>query len=183
MSEINKILTSLEKLYRHNYKLIINPNFTSHNNELVWGKYKENKSFEEYDEYYNWIMNEGQYSLMFLDNSAIQIKIQFKDDKLIKASYSYIPQPDNEYIYLRFDLDNKSSRDFVHTDYHIHFGYNNKHIRVSLHCFPSPTELIEFILAFIYNNKRFYKKYDSKFTPSLDELNTKYHHYFKLMKN
>ena len=61
---------------------------------------------------------------------------------------------------------------------HIHFGYKNDDLRVSLHKYPLPSQFV----AFLLNSKEKVAVFDKdKFFPSLDDLKELYNHKFEFV--
>ncbi|MCK4261217.1 MAG: hypothetical protein KAX49_19740 [Halanaerobiales bacterium] len=156
----------------------LNPRFILVQNTLTWDKHISNEKFITYPEYYNWVVNNSQYSLMFEDESYIQIYFESdgEDENVKKGSMAYLPEPEQYSEYFRFDLDMNNITPYNHTAYHIHFGYRSKDVRFCLYQFPFPSEFIKFILTSVYEYEV------SCFNPqklfsNLDELNNQYNHH------
>lgn len=175
---------NLETFYNHNSKLILNPNFIYKNRLITWNNRLSKSSSEDYEKYFVELLNDRQYSFQFTDGSLTQIFYEFNEkDELVRASLGYFPEPESKFEIFRFDLDHKGAKDYVHSNYHIHFGFNTLGMRISLFHFPKPSEFIKFILAFVYNNSDFFVFNKQNFLKDLDQLKSNYHHYLKLKLN
>jgi len=149
---------------------IANPLFQITNDEqiLSWHKYLPKESFNTYEEYFEWVNSNLQYSLAISDVGFIQIFYKSENDKIVKASLAFLPNPNMMMSFFRFDLDSINCKDYYHNTYHINFGYRSDDIRYTLNRFPYPSEFIKFILFLLgkfefksYNKKKFFIDLDS----------------------
>lgn len=156
---IKTIFKNLQVYFNQNWKHLClqDPLFCLNDkkNEITWNNYITQESYDSYYEYYDWVFNNGQYSIRLGDDSLLQV--YYKGDKInnkcniIKAKLSYLPFIDLPSIYFRFDYDIDSYKPFTHNTCHIHFGYNNELARLTLKKFPMPSEFIKFVLSTNYN--------------------------------
>lgn len=185
--EIKSVFNDLDtfyKAYSRQYKFM-NPRYAKTYNSLSWENHISNEKFDSYEEYYQWVIDKIQYSLLLGDESAVQIYFEGerkgKKYEIKKGSMAYLPNPKKYSEYFRFDLDYKNSEHYNHTAYHIHFGYKAKDVRFSLLSMPLPSEFIKFILFLDYNVEYEYFN-DKNFLPDLDKLDNKYNHILQLIK-
>jgi hypothetical protein len=179
--DIESVYSNLLTFYNVNnneYKFL-NPRMEKLCDCISWKNYKGNEKFENYDEYYQWALDNVQYSFMFSDESMIQVYFEGVRKKkkfvITKGSMSYLPMPKKYSEYFRFDLDYDREEDYVHTSYHIHFGYRSKDIRFSLMRFPYPSEFIKMILFLDYDKEvNYYNR--SMFMEDLRERSIEYNH-------
>lgn len=120
--------------------------------EISWRNRLKPAPFEDYEGYYSWVAENNQYSFARLSDAYFQIYYFILDGKVDRASLAYLPDYNSDPTgasYIRIDCDHSSHRDYVHTAYHAHFGYQGK-TRVSVLKFPTPQEFYLFILNSIY---------------------------------
>lgn len=187
MNSIQKIYYELELFYNINSRKygLIDRFFCRNENVISWHKYESHHKFKTYEDCYNWIINNNQYSFKFQEGHCVQLYYEFDTDKLSKASLNFYPNPDiydgNDYV--RFDCDLGSHRDYIHTSYHAHFGYNSNY-RISIYRFPMPQEFLNFIIVQYYNDliDNFEVIKNKKDSPimTLEELKHKYITHLKI---
>lgn len=182
MISIKDMFLDLRKFYNEHYRFLLNPFYTLFDNKILsWKNYDLYQHFDLYEEYFRWVTNEFQYSIMLSDGSVIQIYAEEgQNGEIVKANYSFLPNTNTKFEYFRFDLDSPNKKDYTHTIYHVHFGHNKPEMRLSLYQFPLPSEFIKFILAALYYKKEFYNFKKTNFFPDLDQLSNRYHHFIKL---
>lgn len=172
MSNINSLFQDLKIFYISNNEKfsLTNPLFTQKNNSeiLTWYNYKSKQSFYTYDEYYLWVINNLQYSVVIDDKVLVQIYYVQKGKDITKASLSFLPHPDLLMSYFRFDMDTENNKDYYHNSYHINFGYRSDDVRFTLNRFPYPSEFLRFVLFLMgydefktFNRKRFFDDLNS----------------------
>jgi hypothetical protein len=171
--------SNLETFYNQNHKKLINPNFIWRDDKLTWNNRLGWLKEHNYEKYFQWLINEKQYSLLLTDGAALQIYYEFYKDALKIASLSFYPVPESGFEPFRFDLDIDAAKDYHHTHYHIHYGYNTKGMRMPLYRFPMPSEYIKFVLAYVYAENSFYNFKKDLFLDNLDDLECKYNHSLK----
>ena len=191
MSQFIKALhTDLLKYYNLKFRELglRNPNFLFDGSRVSWNKYRPREEFTTYKEYYDWVLENFQYSLMLSDDSVVQIYYEVNQatdrEKLDKASLAFLPNPLTVDIdgvnYIRLDCDMDSHIDYFHTAYHIHFGYRSQ-MRVSLFQFPTPSQFFNFIMNAAYND--FYSPQKTLKNCSILDLDSqgyKYQHYLNV---
>lgn len=180
--ELEKIYNNLFTFYNMNYRkyMLTDPRFYLNDAlQLTWYNHITNESFENYEQYYDWVFDNVQYSLKLDDDSLLQFFFEAeregKKNHAKKGSMAYLPNPRNYSEYFRFDVDLKREENYVHTSYHIHFGYRSKNVRFTLNRFPMPSEFVRFIFFLHYGEwvEEFNK---NNFWETLEERNIKYNH-------
>ena len=147
---INELYNNLNIFYNQNWNKfrLINPLFIIDNssNSLTWANYKSKESFDTYEEYFYWTLDNNQYSLMIDELGLVQIFYHFKNNSVNNSSLSYLPNPEITSEYFRFDLDERGINDFSHTFYHFQFSYPFNNFRIPIKSFPYPSEFLNYIL-------------------------------------
>lgn len=179
---------TIENLYqnlRHTYNLysnkyiIANPLFEMSPNRkiLTWRNYQSRESFYYYEDYFQWVTDNLQYSIAIDDRALVQIFFEENGGKIIRGSLSFLPQPDLLMPPFRFDLDTKNNKSYYHNSYHINFGYRSDDIRFTLNKFPYPSEFLKFCL-FLNGCSEFSCFSKRKFFKDLSSLGESYSHVF-----
>ncbi len=148
--------------------------------KLTWLNYRSKESFYTYEEYYNWVNNNLQYSIAISDKALIQIFFEGDGKKILKSSLAFLPNPNILMSYFRFDMDLLSCKNYYHNSYHINFGYRTDDVRYSLNKFPYPSEFIKFSLFLIGKDEFLFFKKDHFFS-DLNSLGEKYSHFFDMI--
>lgn len=180
--ELEKVYANLHTFYNIYYRkyTLTDPRF--YMNELLqltWYDHLPNEAFENYEQYYDWVFDNVQYSLKLEDDSLLQFFFEAeregKKNKIKKGSMAYLPNPRSFSDYFRFDIDLKREENYAHTSYHIHFGYRSKDVRFALNKLPLPSEFIRLIFFLHYGEvlEEFNK---DNFWETLEERNIKYNH-------
>lgn len=144
---------------------------------LTWLNYTSREYFYTYEEYYQWVNENLQYSLALSENVLVQIFYEEKDNKIIRGSLCFLPHPDLLMSYFRFDMDVEKCKNYYHNTYHINFGYRSDDVRYSLNRFPYPSEFIKFCL-FLMGNEEFNRFSKKKFFNDLNSVGESYSHLF-----
>lgn len=178
MSTVKKLYIDLKQFYNCSYLKynLQNPLFCINGNHLTWNNYLPKESFYTYEEYFDWVVNNNQYSLVILDNLLLQIFYEEKNAKIVKGSLTFLPNPDSMMSYFRFDMDTQKAKDFYHNSYHINFGYNSDDVRFTLFKFPYPSEFIKFAL-FLSGRSEFTKHSQSKYFTDLRAIGESFSHF------
>jgi hypothetical protein len=174
----------LEQYYNLNYRSlpIASTNFVRKESEVTWCNRTPRTSYQDFGDYFRWVVDHVQYSLALDDGSCIQIFYQTRDEVLVKGSLAYLPSMDAReqgLRYLRFDCDTDGGRDLVHTAYHVHFDLDSG-MRISLLQFPSPSVFLDFIMLVAYQVTDQHVLPLASHIQSLDELNCRYSHFLHL---
>lgn len=181
MNIINALFQDLNIFYISNNEKfsITNPLYTQANNSeiLTWYNYQTKQYFYTYDEYYAWVVNNLQYSLVIDNKVLIQMYYVQKEKSITQASLSFLPHPDLLMSYFRFDMDTNSCKDYYHNSYHVNFGYRSDDIRFSLNRFPHPSEFLRFVL-FLLGHEEFKAFNRKRFFNDLNSLGEQYSHNF-----
>ncbi len=157
MNNIQRIYYDVEQFYNKNYNKydLINKFYCRHDNTLTWHKYESHICNGSYINEYQWINNNNQYSFIIGDGHCVQLYYEYNsNDELVKANLAFCPNISENFSesdYVRFDCDVDSHKDYVHTSYHAHFGYNSIS-RISIYRFPMPIEFLNFIIMQYFNN-------------------------------
>ncbi len=179
---LTNLLSDLRIFYNLNFNEfnLLNPFFyiNSSSNSLTWKNYISEESFDTYEEYYQWVVSNNQYSLTFGEDALIRIHFKKKGTNWF-ASMAFLPDPSINSTYFRFDMDFSEQKDFIHSSYHIHFGYNSNRFRISLMSYPYPSQFLYFI-AFLLGYHKCKHFDNSKFFPSLDSIPEVYNHFLNL---
>lgn len=182
MKVIN-VHNDLKQFYDHNYgDFQLNNAFFCVNDKkdaLTWANYLAEENFESYEEYYGWVVGNSQYSLAFGDMAVVRIYFRGMEE-IQFASMAFLPNPANKMPYFRLDLDYAGAKDYVHSSYHVHFGYANNQMRFSLMNYPYPSQYLSF-LAFLLGYRDCENFDNGKFFTSLDEFSDKYNHYLNFV--
>lgn len=186
MNDIQKLYYELEHFYNFNFEKyqLKNRFFCRNGNKITWHQYESHISNASYIEEYQRIIDNNQYSFMIGNEHCIQLYYEYNNG-LHKANLAFYPNIDddlNETDYLRFDCDISTHRDYIHTSYHAHFGYNSNS-RVSIYRFPTPIEFMNFIIIQYFNNliTDFEKMQRKEISPILT-LENLGHKYLSLLK-
>lgn len=172
----NNLLTTYN-LYYSKYDLQ-NPLFCMKgNNVLTWHSYLSKEYFHSYEEYYNWVVSNSQYSMAIGENVLVQLYYEEHKGEIYKASLTFLPSPDSLMCYFRFDMDTVNVANYYHNSYHINFGYNSDDIRFTLTRFPYPSEFIKFIL-FLCGNSEFTTHSTGHFFLDLSTKGELFTHFF-----
>ncbi len=175
----------------------INQNFPRYsNNELVWENFK-NIAFtlknESYERIYKTCVEEKDYNIMLLDGGLLQLKYQFRKNKIVAHILSFYPNPDFEKFQdnpeefeelyfgnelftdildkkaiifpIRFDFSNVHT-DVIHPKVHCTFG-NYKDCRIPITKPISPKRFVSFILRNFYSFKFFEDNLEDKLVSNL----------------
>lgn len=181
MSLIPTLFQDLNVFYLSNNKkyLITNPFFSiaKDGSSLTWFNYQPREKFYFYEDYYEWVSNNLQYSLAIDDKVLIQIFFHETGDKIVQGSLGFLPRPDLYFPYFRFDMDLLNSKDYYHNSYHVNFGYRSDDVRFSLHRFPHPSEFLRFVL-FLMGREEFNRYNRNRFFDDLTKFDEKYSHLF-----
>lgn len=176
MKILNKLYNNAETYYNLKLMSLYNKKIIKKDNCLTWPNYLGKLAYTSYEEYYEFSLNNGQYSFLLVDDSMVQLYYECHNNIIKKANLAYLPSSNNGYTYFRFDLDINSKTNYYHNTYHIHFGFNSNNFRLSLYSFPYPSEFLNFINS-LYKN--FDKNFSSdKLLKNLDELKEEYNHCF-----
>ena len=147
---IDKLFKDLNLFYSYNYKefSLINPFFIRNNNKLTWHNYLPFESFDNYIDYYLWVGNHRQYSIV-ADGIGIFQFYFFTDKNYIKeASLAFLPIPDISHQYFRVDYNSESNHDEIHPKGHIHYGYPSSFVRMLTIQIPFPSVFMYYFLRF-----------------------------------
>lgn len=179
--KVQDLYTDIQKYYNLNYRdsQLINPRFIINDNKLTWASYKTKENKETYEEYFQWVLDNSQFSLQINDEALIQIFYEedIKSKEVFRGSLSFLPRPDYLMSYFRFDFDRNAKIDYSHNSYHINFGYRSDDLRFSLKKFPYPSEFMNMVLFFL--NKKEIKSFDKgNFYADLDSIGELYNHSF-----
>lgn len=170
---------NIRHFYNSRFSNLFNPNFEYDNNKriLSWSNYEGWVKKSNYKDFFEHCLNERQYSFTLEDDSLVQLYYEDDSEKIIKSSLTFIPNPERDLSYFRFDLDYSARRDYNHTLYHIHFGYYSNDFRICLYSFPFPSEFLKFINCIILKdfNHLFNK---DKFLHNLDIMKCKFNNKF-----
>jgi len=185
MALINDLFGDIIGCYDIYQKEIFNKKVIRNDNEISWDKREAFQVFDNYSQFYKWVIENRQYSFQSKDDSFFQVYYSVMKNKLVNASLTYIPNPDKDQLggsYIRFDCNLSSHIDYLHTAYHIHFGYNSQS-RICLYRFPFFSEFICFIKHTIYQaDLEHLPRQRKKGVLNLDELKFKYFHHFRIIK-
>jgi hypothetical protein len=178
---ISKLHTNLKIAYSENSSKheIINPFFVWNGNTVSWNNYLGKNPHGNYEEYFQWVYDNNQFSFEVADFCVAQVYYEVKEEKIEKASLAFLPFPNLSHQYLRFDLDHEAARDFEHCSYHVHFGYPSNMVRLALFNYPWPSEFMKFVL-FMIGKEQVQKFSSQNFFPSLDLLGNKHNHSLSL---
>lgn len=145
---VNDIYNDLLNFYNKNHSnyLLGNPFFIRTHDTITWCNRLTPQRNEKYEEEYQWIIENNQYSLCINEYGVFQFYFESRINSLNKASLTFLPNPDISHQYIRFDYDKQNSIDYEHTAAHFHFGYPSSMIRLTLEKIPFPSIFIMFIL-------------------------------------
>ena len=180
---IDKIFLDIQYFYNSfaiKYN-ITNPRFVKSDTVISWSNHIPTERFITYEEYYHWVYNKSQYSFSLENDSLVQLYFEGKWGKekkkrvvkVSKASMAYLPNPASYSEYFRVDMDLDNAKNFCHNSYHVHFGYRNDELRISLYQYPLPSQFTIFLLNSEEDIRAFSK---DRFFPSLDYLKEQYNH-------
>lgn len=182
---LTNLYSDLHTFYNQNFRQLslVNPLYCRDNSidALTWDDYLSEESFDYYDDYYQWVLSNNQYSLAFGEEALVRIFFKNGGNHWF-ASMAFLPDPEINSTYFRFDMDLPKHKDFIHSSYHIHFGYNSDRFRISLMNYPYPSQFLYFIAFLLgsYECENFNKE---KFFPDLDSLTEAYNHVLNLKLN
>lgn len=181
MITVENLHANLKTTYNANFRKysLSNPFFTlsANKNVLSWNNYLPKQRLLDYELYYDWINENLQYSLGIHKKAVIQIYFEQTKHGVNKSSLTFLPHPDLEMPYFRFDMDSLKWKDYYHNSYHIHFGFNCDNIRFSLHRFPHPSEFIKFCL-FLLGDTSITALKRNNFFADLSTIGEKFSHFF-----
>lgn len=175
---IRHLYTNLNQFYNLEYRdfHLLNPKYIINGSKLTWSKYVPRENQETYEEYFQWVLDQGQFSLQIGDFAVIQIF--FEEDmnhEVYRGSLSFLPEPTYLYSYFRFDFDSLANINYTHNSYHVNFGYKSDDLRFSLKRFPYPSEFIKFAL-FLTAKKEIASFPGTNFFTDLDSMKEDYNH-------
>lgn len=144
--------SDLERFYHENFRNagLTNPRFILEDRKrLSWADRKPWQAFNTYEEYFHWVLNENQYSLIVQESAFVQIYYEDTNNNEFISSLSFIPEPGLRLPYLRLDCDPSAARDFIHNSFHMHIGYDSQDYRLPLHKFPFPSEFMKVAIGIL----------------------------------
>jgi hypothetical protein len=144
---------------------------------LTWTNYLTKEKFYSYEEYYDWVSNNLQYSMSLSEVAFFQIFFEEKDGEIFRGSLSFLPRPDLLMTPFRFDLDLLNVKSYYHNSYHVNFGYRSDDFRFTVNKFPFPSEFVKFCL-FLNGSEEFNSFNRKKFFKSLGLIREDYSHSF-----
>lgn len=179
---IRDLATDLEKCYNIYFRRwkLTNPNFLETGGALTWKNRTGIITSDEYEEFYQKIIDDIQYSLI-MDEAALQIYFQSNDGKVSEANLAFIPKPGSGLDYFRIDCDFGRARDYTHTTYHGHFGFNCHDMRFSVREFPFPSQFVRFCRALAFGAATDSFDRQKFLNRDLVQIGSKHHHCFSFI--
>jgi hypothetical protein len=179
MSEsIRDLAVDLTTFYNVNYRRwsLHDPNFVETDGSLTWRKRSGFLRIDDYDRFYQQVIDDVQYSLMIDSAAVVQLYYQADGKRLCEASLAFIPKPGSGREYFRLDFDARRARDYSHTVYHGHLGFNCKDMRFSVKEYPYPSQFLRFACALAFGQKIQSYNRDKFLGHDLGAWKSKYHH-------
>lgn len=180
MTTIRSLRANLDTFYNLNFRKynLVNPYYIidSSTNSLTWINYRHDEYFDNYPDYFNWVIDNGQFSLEIRGKGLIRVYFKLVDEENLIASMSFLPNPDLYSTYFRFDMDKSRKADYIHSSYHVHFGYNNFAYRLPLFHYPWPSEFLLFSLFTVGLSEERKSLTERNFFENLDQLFESYDH-------